>query len=112
MLTSLRVISLKMEAVYYGPDPNAFIGTIVNIFAIDHDKKLGSLSLWVWQECQATVEINGKSALFKRKTNPLSYLKIAVCPKQVFQVKVWACFKQDYFKNFEGKKKKRKIKNL
>lgn len=86
MLTSLRVIPLKMEAVYYCPDPNAFTGTIVNIFAIDHDKKLGSLSLWVWQERQATVEINGKSTLFKRKTNPLSYPKIAGWPKQIFHL--------------------------
>lgn len=45
MLPSLRVIPLKTEAVYYCPDPNAFIGSTVNIFAIDHDKKLGSLSL-------------------------------------------------------------------
>lgn len=45
MLTSSRVIPLKVEIVHYCSDPNRYTNTIVNSFAIDHDKKLGSLSL-------------------------------------------------------------------
>lgn len=45
MLTSSRVIPLKVEIVHYCSDRNRYTNTIVNSFTIDHDKKLGSLSL-------------------------------------------------------------------